>query len=194
MQVNIITPVSNKFADLIHTLNHVADDIKIACAEASLEGDFIEVAKLSDTSRQIQVFIKEANDLSNRWSKGMLLRPSSPKKHVLPNKKTFTSKKSSSKLSVTIAGKQIQLDTVANTFVAVLEDMGLERVENLGTKLSGVPLISKTPPTGYQRYKQCGPWFITTHSSTNDKKQLLERVGAQLRVPVQVKVVDTQPL
>jgi len=191
MQTNITTLVSNKFAELIHTLNHVADDIKLACAEASLEGNFTEVGKLADTSRQIQVFINDANDLSNRWSKGMLLRPTTPKKQGLPHKKTSTGKKSSSKLSVTIAGKQIQHDTAANTFVAALEEMGLERIEGLGKKLSGVPLISKTPPTDYQNYKQCGPWFITTHSSTKDKKLLLEGLGAQLRMPVQIQIVES---
>jgi hypothetical protein len=189
MQANITNPVSNKFAELIHTLNYVADDIKIACAEASLEGNFTEVTKLSDASRQIQVFIKDANDLLNRWNKG-ILRPATPKKQVLPHKKTFTGKKPRSKLSVTIIGKQIQLDTATNTFVAALEEIGFERVASLGKKLSGVPLISKTPPTGYQNYKQCGPWFITTHSSTQDKKQLLEGLGTQLRIPVQVKIVE----
>jgi hypothetical protein len=42
--------VSSRFDEIIHKLNHVADDIKIACAEASLDGDFAQVSKLSFVS------------------------------------------------------------------------------------------------------------------------------------------------
>jgi enamine deaminase RidA (YjgF/YER057c/UK114 family) len=188
MQAYISAPVSNKFAELIHALNYAADDIKIACAEASLEGNFADVAKLSHIAKQLEAFIKDANELSNRWNKG-ILQPSAFKKQVLPNKKNIYGKKPRSKLSVAIADKQIQHDTAVNSFVAALETMGFERVASLGKKLSGVPLISKTPPTGYQSHKQHGPWFITTHSSTQNMKQLLEELGKQLKILIQVKIL-----
>jgi hypothetical protein len=196
MKINIVNPVSDKFSDLIHALNYVADDIKIACAEASLDGDFTKVAELFETSRQIQAFIKDASDLSNRWDKDVLESTTSSKqtttslKQTSPPKKMIAGKKPRSKLCVTIDGQQIQCDTAADTFVATLEIMGFERVESLQKKLSGIPLLSKTRPTGYQNNKQCGAWFVTTHSSTRDMKNLLEKLGAELRIPVQIAIVS----
>jgi hypothetical protein len=189
MQTNMPNTVICKFNELIHSLNHFADDIKIACAEASLEGDFKLVAKLSNDSLKIQGTLKEVISLSNSWSKG-LARPTHDKNNQGNEiKKTYFSKKPPTRLCVTIAGKQILEKKAADTFVSAIEHMGIERVSKLSKNLSGIPLLSKVQSTGYHTQKQSGSWYITTHSSTKNMKIILEEIGRSLRIPIQVKIV-----
>ncbi len=112
MQTNIHNPVTCKFDELIYALNYFADDIKIACAEASLEGDFKQVAKLSENSVQLQEFLRESKSLSTRWNKG-ILKPSINKTDQVEHKNQCSIKKPKTKLCVTIGGKQIQDKTAA---------------------------------------------------------------------------------
>jgi uncharacterized protein YoxC len=181
--------VSSRFDEIIHKLNHVADDIKIACAEASLDGDFAQVSKLSFASVKLQAFLKEITGPANSWSKE-LLQSGGHKNGAVAYDKSRIGKKIRTKLCVTIAGKQIQHKISADTFVATLENMGFERVANLGKMLSGIPLISKTQATGYQTQKKCGPWYVTTHASNKDMKILLDEIAAMLHIPIQVKIVE----
>jgi hypothetical protein len=191
MLSNIHDPVSSKFYELLQSLKYFSDDLKIACAEASLEGDFARIAIISDSAKQVQEFVNDVDALSSRWSKG-LKTPSAPKKVLVKPKRSYSKKKPRSKIQVTINGQQVQLNTAADTFVEVLKTIGFERVANLNKKLSGISLICKTPPTGYQTTKQSGPWFISTHSSTRNMKKLLEEIGRDVKEPIQVKILESQ--
>ena len=191
MLSNILDPVSSKFSELLQSLNYVGDDLKIACAEASLEGDFAKIAIISESAKKVQEFINDVEALSSRWSKG-LKTPSAPKKSLIKSKKYYSKKKPRSKMQVTINGEKIQLNTAADTFVEVLKVVGFERVANLNKKLSGIPLICKNPATGYQTTKHSGPWFISTHSSTSNMKRLLEEIGRDIKEPIQVTILENQ--
>jgi len=191
MLSNINDPVSSKFYELLQSLKYFGDDLKIACAEASLEGDFAKIAIISESAKQVQEFINDVEALSGRWSKG-LKTPSAPKKAFVKSDKSYSKKKPRSKIQVIINGQQIQRNTAADTFVDVLKTIGFERVANLNKKLSGIPLICKNPPTGYQTTKQSDPWFISTHSSTRNMKQLLEEIGRDIKEPIQVKILESQ--
>lgn len=180
--------VFSRFDEIIHKLNHVSDDIKIACAEASLDGDFAQVSKLSLASVKLQGLLKEITGPSARRNKDFL-PPVSLDKERAAHGKPHASKKLRTNLCVTLAGKQIQHKKSVDTFVAVLESMGLERVCSLGKMLSGISLISKTRATGYQTQKQSGPWYITTHASNKDMKLLMEEIAAVLNIPIQVRLM-----
>jgi len=186
MQTNMHETVSCKFDDLIYTLNHFSDDLKIACAEASLDGDFSLVAKLSNESLNTQVFIKDVTNISNHWRRKSQRAGNTNNR---AGKKIYTQKKPPTKLCVTIGGKQIQEKTAAETFALVIETMGLERVAKLDKKLSGISLLSKFPSTEYHTQKKSGDWYITTHSSTKNMKIILEEIGKSLRIPVVINIV-----
>ena len=76
MQTNMSETVTCKFDDLIHSLNHFSDDLKIACAEASLDGDFSLVTKLSNDSMNTQAFIKDVMNISNRMKNEIIMESS----------------------------------------------------------------------------------------------------------------------
>jgi hypothetical protein len=179
----------SRFDEMIHKLNHVADDIKIACAEASLDGDFAQVSKLSFASVKLQELLKEITGSSKRGNKG-LLQTVILEKGSIAHEQSRVGKKPRTKLCVTLSGKEIRHKTSADIFVATLESMGFERVACLGKTVSGIPLISKTRATGYQTQKSCGPWYITTHASNKDMKVLLEEVAATLHIPIQVEIAE----
>ncbi|KAF3978256.1 MAG: hypothetical protein HFP77_02940 [Methylococcales symbiont of Iophon sp. n. MRB-2018] len=84
MQTETTILASNKFDELSNSLNFIVDDLKIACAEASLEGDIPQVNKLVLSLKQIDEFIFDIDGLSKRWKKG-IFHPS--------NKKKLTTKK-----------------------------------------------------------------------------------------------------
>lgn len=97
-------------------------------------------------------------------------------------------------------GLEVRLDGVVyheskacETFCAALSAIGLQRVHDLQERLSGFELVSRrsTPRNerGYPNQRQVDGWHIVTHSSNEDKKAVLERICARLRVPIEVKVI-----
>ncbi|WON75329.1 hypothetical protein [Nitrosospira sp. Is2] len=76
----------------------------------------------------------------------------------------------------------------AKIFSAALERMGLERVSQLGMRLSGIPLVSRHPVIGYQSQIQKSGWYITTHASNTDKKRMLEKISETLQIPAHIEI------
>lgn len=182
-------PVSVKFVELIHSLSNIADDLKMACAEASLEGNFSRVLELSQSSMQLQAFAKDTSSLMERWQVGISPQTVKPKKSITHSKHRdhVSSRK---QLHVTLEGKVFQKPKATDTFVDVLEFIGLERVANLNKRLSGISLISKKATTDYQSQRKVGMWYITTHSSVNDMKKLLDEIGRDLNLLMSTKVLE----
>jgi len=78
-------------------------------------------------------------------------------------------------------------DKASVTFAEVIEYIGIEKVERLGIRVSGQPLISKEPCR--QQQKQVGEWFITTHSSTETKKNILENLSNTFQLDLIVEII-----
>ena len=76
--------VSAGFANLIAAFDRCADDVKLQCAEATIEGKFDRSGTLLEASKTMQAFRKEVEDLSRRWSKGMLRSPKSRSPAKIP--------------------------------------------------------------------------------------------------------------
>jgi hypothetical protein len=74
--------------------------------------------------------------------------------------------------------------------VNVLECIGFERVAKLNKRLSGISLISKIATSGYQSQRKVGVWYITTHSSVNDMKKLLDEIGKELNLLMTVTMLE----
>lgn len=88
-------------------------------------------------------------------------------------------------------GRVIEENTAAQTFVEVLAVMGLERVAQLGKKLSGAPLVSTDESVyKYQGHTRTGGWYVCTHSNTKKKKELLEEIADRLHVKIGVTLIN----
>lgn len=186
--------VSVGFVTLIAALNRCADDVKLQCAEATIEGKLERSGALLEASKMMQAFRKEVEALSMRWSKGMFRLSTNviSKKHQsskVDQKKISRHHKSmNTKLRVIVAGQTITQGTAAEIFSTALERIGLEQVAKLDKRCSGIALVSRNPATGYQSQKIKDDWYITTHANNSDKKRILEAIGAELQIPVRVDI------
>lgn len=85
-------------------------------------------------------------------------------------------------------GRIVQRPTAAAAFVDVIEFLGVDQVQALGLKVSGVALVGTTDHPAYGQ-KALGKWLICTHSNTEAKKQLLLRIAEQLGQDIRVDVI-----
>jgi hypothetical protein len=89
---------------------------------------------------------------------------------------------------VTVSGQAVEGENASDIFSLAIERIGLERVSNLGNRLSGIPLVSRKRATAYQSQKCIDGWYITTHASNKDKKRVLEEISTALQIPVDVEI------
>ena len=86
-------------------------------------------------------------------------------------------------------GEKVNHKVSATTFAEVIEKLGIEQVKSLGCKLNATPLISTSNHPLYDQRKS-GRYYIMTHSDTNTKKRLLEKIAADLPKPLKVEIID----
>jgi hypothetical protein len=76
------------------------------------------------------------------------------------------------------------------TFAQALQRLDLARVAALGLTLVGIPLVGKAKSDQYGQWKIDG-FYICMHSSTQRKKELLEKIAGELGIPLKVVIVPT---
>jgi hypothetical protein len=186
--------VSAGFVTLIAAFDRCADDVKLQCAEATMEGKLERSGALLEASKIMQAFRREVEVLSMRWSKGVFRLSTNTISEKRKNSKVdqkkigHRHKSKNTRLRVTIAGQTLTQGSAAEIFSTALERMGLERVAKLDIRCSGIALVSRNPATSYQSQKIKDDWYITTHANNPDKKHILEAVGAELQIPVRVDI------
>jgi hypothetical protein len=92
-------------------------------------------------------------------------------------------------MRVELDGCPIEASTAAETFALSLERLGCERVSALGLRLCGRALVSKDAPHSSVYglgYRRIGVWYVVTHSNTEAKKRLLERIERELAACISV--------
>ncbi len=87
-------------------------------------------------------------------------------------------------------GRIINKPKASETFFEFVKQVGPERIRTLGLKQNKVPLVSNTLDEKYkQSQKHLGNgWYLITHSCTNDKKSLIEKIAKAFGIKVKVEV------
>lgn len=85
-------------------------------------------------------------------------------------------------------GEIVNHKTSVDTFVEVIEKLGIERVRHLNKEYI-IPLISTHRHERYGQRKS-GRYYIMTNTDTKTKKRLLGEIAADLRVPLKVEIID----
>ena len=180
--------VAIKMSELLTVLQNVMDDQKMAGAEAYLSGDFSQVTIINDSCRklqQLELDIKAAmNSFNAKYQDGPAEKSSCYKKD---NKRT---RKQSGHLRITVAGKVIEKNTLAETFMETLKIIGLEQVAKLNKTVTSIPLIARIPTNGYQAQKYCNGWYITTHVNKVSAKAMLEEIAKALNMVLKVEFIE----
>lgn len=109
----------------------------------------------------------------------------SPARTELPARSTghYGSKAPASRLRVTLlpGGTVIERTTAADTFADTIEALGLDEVQRLDRVACKLPLVgTQKARSRYPSQHQRGRYFIVTHSSTPNKKRLLEGIARDL--------------
>jgi negative regulator of replication initiation len=69
-----------------------------------------------------------------------------------------------------------------------IEYFGVEDVRALQFTVNGIELVSTSKHPKYDQ-AQVGKFFVCTHSNTESKKKMLERLAIRLNRPLTVEVV-----
>jgi len=166
---------------------------EIAAVEAQLthegrtafeQNRYDDARRLAESGKRLSVFARKLAALQKEWTSGIDPQTRSRVKvgGYPPRKGPRTT------LRVTLSGRVFQRPTAAATMVDVIESLGVDRVRALGHRVSGMPLISTEK---HEKYGQMplGPFLVCTHSNTEAKKRLLERLGAELGRAITVDVI-----
>ena len=81
-------------------------------------------------------------------------------------------------------GKVIEDKKAKVTFTETIKRIGLMRVRNLGVAFCGVPIVSNTLDKKYGKTQVSveGGLYVMTHSSTHDKKKILDKIAKELGI------------
>ena len=76
-------------------------------------------------------------------------------------------------------------------FTKTIQKIGLMRVRNLGIAFCGVPIVSNTLDKKYGKTQVPveGGLYVMTHSSTHDKKKMLDKISTRLGVKLIVEEI-----
>ena len=88
-------------------------------------------------------------------------------------------------------GTVIQERNAAETFVAFVRKVGVERVRSLGLKQCKIPLVSNTIDKKYgDKQKPLGnEWYLMTNTSTQSKLKDIEAIAKAFDIKVKVDVI-----
>ena len=96
------------------------------------------------------------------------------------------------KLVVTMPdGERIECSTIRDTFVQVIEKLGIEKVAALGISRGGIPLIAESEyPNCTQR--PSGSYYILVDAMTQNKKRDLMKIAKGLGIELEVEIVPKE--
>lgn len=86
-------------------------------------------------------------------------------------------------------GDIIQEKDAATTFTEAIKQAGLIKVRNLGIKNCGINLVSTTKDKKYAQREVAPGLYVLTHSSTKEKKRLLEKISNSLNLRWNVEII-----
>jgi len=88
-------------------------------------------------------------------------------------------------------GTVIEDNKAKITFTKTIQKIGLMRVRNLGIAFCGVPIVSNTLDKKYGKTQVPveGGLYVMTHSSTRDKKKMLDKIAIRLGIKLIVEEI-----
>lgn len=88
-------------------------------------------------------------------------------------------------------GRVIAHSKAKDTFIDAILAIGINRVRTLGLKFCKIPIISNTRDKKYGRAQHDvgNGWMILTHSSTADKKKMLDKIAKALNMELRAEII-----
>lgn len=188
------TVVNEEMARLKARLKWREDDMRLAVAEAIMNGDDTKVSSLFPTIRELRVLQNDIQlrlDIKHQPDSAPNLQFAPP---LLSPEPTKVLGRRIFGLRAFLSGVKIEERTDASTFASAIDAIGCQAVADLGLVANYCSLVSRERQKpifgGYGRQmqvRQRGEWFIVTHSSTSKKAAVLKEIARRLHVELLVE-------
>lgn len=176
------------------TIEALEMEIETLNAEgASLFGrsQYEDASRFAELGSKMQTFHHRISEIRSDWIEFMGAAPmlgEADDREATKDENDARRKSPRKSLVVTMdGGEVISGRTAAETFAKVIAKMGVDRVKGLGIEVNREPLISESQSQRYNTAEIDGK-YIMTHSSTAQKKDLLERIAGELGVIISVDI------
>ncbi len=206
------TDVKTAFELLAITLDEEQERIFKAGAKA-MEQKNVDIAQaVIDFAKKLQNFQNDVNELKKRWDElqeANDIAPQDVQDIVIGDGRLFSSSRKRktgytrhveqvgprTNFRVEFAGETVIEDRLAKrVFARAIEKIGAERVSGLNLQLWGEPLLSQNQsvfvkqPSQIEKIK--GGWIVKTHSSTEQKISILNKIAKALDINLKCEVVN----
>jgi len=148
-----------------------------------------DAERLAKSGKQLQDFSKKLRVLKDEWSSGIDIKTRKRVKVDSCHQLKGHTKGAKTNLRITLAnGRVIQRPTAVAAMIDAVEKFGVDQVKALDLHVCGVPFVGTEKSEKYNQ-TNLGKWLVCTHSSTIDKKKLLEKIGKKLGQEMQVEII-----
>jgi len=179
--------VSIAFELITDELERVADEIANQGSLAFKERRYDDAQRLSGTGKNLLGFVEKVKNLLEEWQAGVDVNVRR-KIHINKIRKPQT-KSQKTRLRVKFSnGKAIEEYFAADTFSLTIKEIGLSKVESLRLTVRGVPLVGIQRSPDYNQ-RQIDGKYVCVHSSTEEKKEMLETIAKRLGIGLKVEII-----
>lgn len=187
-----MSSVATAFELMKLELETAVEDLNTKGSELFRESRYEEAKILTDRGKQLRAFCDRVEVLANEW-----MTTFTDDDHQEDTEQEFqaartilsASKGSRTRLLVTFSdGASFAEKTAAQTLAKVIERIGCERVANIGVIVNGENIVSKEKSRKYSDI-EAPPYFIKTHSSTDQKKRNLEQISKALGLNLDISII-----
>jgi len=148
-----------------------------------------DAERLAQSGKKLQDFSKKLNALKDEWLSGIDIKTRKRVKVDSSRQLKGHTKGPKTNLRITLSnGRVIQRPTAVAAMVDAIERFGVENVKALDLHVCGVPLVGTEKSEKYSQ-ASLGKFLVCTHTSTIDKKKMLDKIGKKLGQDIQVEII-----
>lgn len=185
--------VGTAFELMALELNTAVEDLNTEGARLFRSSDYEAARKLTEKGAALRDFFARVMALSQEWTE-KYAEQSDNSESVVDEAETArlilsASKGSKTGLMVVFPdGTVIREQTAAETLALAIKKIGFERVEALGIMVNGENIVSRQKSPRYSD-TFLPPFYVKTHSNTEQKRRNLERISEKLDLGLTVSIV-----
>lgn len=159
------------------------------CFRDSMYADAEELVR---KGKALQTFLDKVRGLETEWANSFAGTVDVARDdHIEATARKILSGSKASKTALLVrfpSGEVFAQSKAADTLVAVIQHIGMERVEELGIQVNGENIVSRAPSKKYYEAR-VPPFYIKTHSNTAQKKRNIEQISESLNLGLQVEII-----
>lgn len=185
--------VSVAFELMLSEIESEIDALNVRGSECFHGSQYDEAERLVAFGKKLKAFSETVQNLHGKWvSEFSSLFPA----EVIPDavvkaRRVIASSQKASKTRLLIVfadGSSIFEPSAAKSLAQFIKRIGFERVRNLNYTVNGEPLVSNQKSSIYNDTEIDG-FFVKTHSNTNAKCSLIQKISLALGMKIEVKIV-----